>query len=229
MAQKLRPGVWLLGLGLSAPLAANAYLVDDGEVTLVDSGLFVNNPSLGEELASAGYTPADIDRVLVTHYDLDHVGGLPALDGAFSGPVYVGSTDAALAAGDHTPPLVHHKGVFHRAVRYVWNLDGRDVRPVADGDRIGNFTAYHTPGHNPGHMVYVHDGLGVALLGDLVWEEDGELTPPIRFDSYDVATIRDSIGSFADSVSPFEVAAMGHGDPLLSDGRAAVRTLAASL
>ena len=86
MPRRLTGGVWLLDLGLVEPVDAYAYLVDDtgaagdGTVTLVDTGLFLNRPTLDDELAAAGegYTLADIDRVLVTHYDLDHVGGLRA-------------------------------------------------------------------------------------------------------------------------------------------------------
>lgn len=236
MARRLTDGVWLLELGLVAPLASNAYLVVDSPddaspesddiVTLVDTGLFLNRPSLSSELASAGYDASDIDRVLLTHYDIDHVGGLRALD-CFDGPVYLGTDDAALVAGETLPALTHHKGLFHRVVRRFWDLDGVDVLPVVDGGQIGEFTAYHTPGHNPGHTVYVHEKRGLALLGDLVWEEAGELTIPIRFDSYDLARIRESVQSFLDRAPPFEIAAMGHGEPILSGGDDALAALAA--
>jgi len=228
MARRLADGVWLLELGLVAPLASNAYLVDDGTVTLVDAGLFVNTPSLSAELASAGYAPDDVERVLLTHYDLDHVGGLRAL-GPFEGSVYIGAADAALLSGDQLPPLVHHKGAFHRVARRLFPVSGVDLVPVEDGEAIGGFVAYHTPGHNPGHTVYVHEGLSLALLGDLVWEQDGELTIPIRFDSYDVGQIAESVRAFADRVPAFEIAAMGHGEPLVSGGSAALADLAARL
>ncbi|MFC7134388.1 MULTISPECIES: MBL fold metallo-hydrolase [Salinibaculum] len=225
MVRELADGVWLLELGLVPPLASNAYLVEYRDaLTLVDAGLFVNHPSIGSELAAAGYDASDIDRVLVTHYDIDHVGGLRSLTG-FDGPVHVGAADLALADGSATPPLTH-KGLFHRAVRPVWDLDGFDVVPVADGDRIGGFTAHHTPGHNPGHTVYVHDDLGLALLGDLVWEDGGTLTTPEWYDSYDMAQLRASVRALVDRLPAFEVAAMGHGDPILTGGHAALADLA---
>jgi glyoxylase-like metal-dependent hydrolase (beta-lactamase superfamily II) len=227
MVQRLTDEVWLLELGLFPPLASNAYLVADGtDVTLVDTGLFVNRPSIGSELAAAGYEASDLDRILLTHYDIDHVGGLRAL-GDFDGPIYVGAADAALLRGTETPPLLHHKGAFHRAVRPIWNLAGRDIVAVEDGDQIGGFTAHHTPGHNPGHVVYVHDDLGLALLGDLVWENGGTLTTPEWYDSYDMAELRASVRALAARLSHFDVAAMGHGDPILTNGYAALAELAA--
>jgi len=226
VARELREGVWLLELGLVAPLASNAFLVDDGSVTLVDTGLFVNRPALGDELAAAGYAVGDIDRVLLTHYDIDHVGGLRALEG-YAGPVYLGAADLALVRREATPSLTSHKGMFHRAVRRVWDLGGVDVRGVEDGDRIGGFVAYHTPGHNPGHTVYVHEGFGVAFLGDLVWADGGRLTTPEWFDSYDMDTLRASVRELVARVPPFEIAAMAHGTPITDRGDDALADLAA--
>ncbi|KZN26207.1 MBL fold metallo-hydrolase [Haladaptatus sp. R4] len=228
MARQLAPCVWLLELGIPV-VGANAFLVDDGTatrdgaVTLVDAGL----PWIGlrRELGDAGFRVADIDRVLITHYDIDHVGGLrdlPDLDA----PVFVGRRDADLLAGIYDPPLFHHKGAFHRFVRRFVSIPSRlDVRSVDDGTRIGGFTAHHTPGHNPGHTAYVHDELGVGFLGDLVWERGGSLTPPEWWDSYDTRQIKRSIRRFAGTVPPLELLCMGHGQPILRDGSEALSRL----
>ncbi|MFB6166517.1 MAG: MBL fold metallo-hydrolase [Haloarculaceae archaeon] len=254
MARQLADGVWLLDLGLVPPLATNAYLVDDalaapadgdgaaesdgaepgsdeadrtdGEVTLIDTGLFWNRASLPAELAAAGYAVADVDRVLLTHYDLDHTGGLSRIADDLDAPVYLGSADLRLVEGRDQPNAFHHKGLFHRIARRIAPLPaGLDVRGVDDGDRIGRFTAYHTPGHNPGHTAFVHDS-GVAFLGDLVWEEDGEFTPPFWLDSYDMHELRESIRWFVAQDPHFEVACFGHGTPITSGGSEALQRLA---
>lgn len=218
MAEQLVDGVWLLELGWFPPLAANAYLVDDGAVSLVDTGLRWNVPTLRSELADAGYAVRDLDRVLLTHYDLDHTGGLEHLREVDGLPVYLGEQDARLLDDEWTPPLFHHKGAFHRVVRRLFPIPREfDVRRVRDGDEIGAFTAYHTPGHNPGHVVYVHEN-GAAFLGDLVWEEEGRLTYPFWLDSYDMHQLRESIRRLSPRVE-YDVACVGHGDPLF-DGNA---------
>lgn len=226
MPRRLREGLWLLDLGLIPPFATNGYLLHDGTVTLVDPGLPWNRPTVRNELAAAGYALSDLDRVLVTHYDLDHAGALGALGPEFDGPVYMGAADVALARRQSHPPLAHHKGLFHRAVRRLFPLPaGMDVRPVSDGDAVDGFTAYHTPGHNPGHTVFVHES-GIAFLGDLVWGPEEGLRTPFRGDSYDMADIRASIVDFVDRAPPFAVAAMAHGEPRLTDGRDALVELA---
>lgn len=199
---------------------------DDGEVTLIDAGLRWNRPSIRDELADVGYGPADLDRVLITHYDLDHVGGLDRLLPEFSGPVYLGRPDYDLLEYDEHPSPVHHKGLFHRLARRLFPLPGGlDVHPVSDGQRIGSFTVYATPGHNPGHSVYLlnaGDADSAAFLGDLVWEDDGGLTPPFWLDSYDMHELRESIRDLAERAPEFEIAAMGHGDPIESRGSEAL-------
>lgn len=203
---------------------------EDGPVTLVDTGLWYNRPSLRSELADAGYAPADLDRVCLTHYDLDHVAGLGGLvDAGFDGPVYMGRADVELVRGERDPPLAHHKGAFHRAARWLFDFPAVDLRPVDDGDRIDGLTAHHTPGHNPGHVAYVHEALSTACLGDLVWEEDGKLTPPFWLDSYEMRELRGSIRRFASRVPAFDVAAMAHGTPFVERGSEALADLAAEL
>ena len=227
MAEELADGVWYLDLGWPAPLGANAFLVDDGELTLVDAGFPLNGRRLRDELAAAGVGVAALDRVLLTHYDLDHVGGLSRLAGDLDAPAYLGATDLDLLAGRWDPPWLHHKGLFHRGLRRVYRLPRDvDLRPVEDGDRLGGFVAHHTPGHNPGHMVYVHEALGLALLGDLAWSKPRGLVTPIWLDSYDMAELRESVREFAAAAPPFEVAGVGHGDPLAAGGYAALQALA---
>jgi glyoxylase-like metal-dependent hydrolase (beta-lactamase superfamily II) len=50
----------------------NAYLVDTGETTLIDAGTPNAVDDLRAELNDAGYDVEDIDRVLITHFDLDN-------------------------------------------------------------------------------------------------------------------------------------------------------------
>lgn len=228
MAERLAEGVWHLDLGWPAPLGANAFLVDDGELTLVDAGFPRNARRLRAELADAGADAADLDRVLLTHYDLDHVGGLSRLVPDLAAPAYLGEADLALLTGRWDPPWLHHKGLFHRGLRRLYRPPaGVELRPAADGEVIGGFTAHHTPGHNPGHMAYLHEDLGVGLLGDLAWSKPAGLVTPVWLDSYDLAALCESVRGLAERAPPFEVAGVGHGEPLRSGGREALRDLAA--
>ncbi|WP_276298908.1 MBL fold metallo-hydrolase [Halorussus lipolyticus] len=213
-------GVWWLDLG-----GVNAYLADDnGDLVLVDAGTPRSGQAIAEGIREAGYRVFDVDRVLVTHYDLDHVGALSKL--GLDAPVYAGRADAEVLAGQRNPPATNHKGLLQRVSRPFVSTPDLPIRPVVEGDRIGSFTAYHTPGHSPGHMAYVAESPSVAFLGDLVREENGELSASPWAISYDTDEVAQSIRRLARHAPDFEMAAMGHGTPIMRNGGERLRELA---
>jgi glyoxylase-like metal-dependent hydrolase (beta-lactamase superfamily II) len=230
MSEELAPGVYRLDLGM-----VNAYLVDDRDtdapdpgLTLVDAGTLGDADAIRTGLADAGYDTDDIDRVLVTHYDYDHVGALAALD--LDVPVYAMEPDASYLDGSKAPTIWNHKGLLQRVAGLFLTRPDRPCHRLEDGDSVGGFVASHTPGHSPGHAVFVHEESSLALLGDMVFGEGpGELAEPPWVVCYDRAENAESIRSLAAKHLDFEVAAMGHGDPLTSDGHAALSRLAARL
>lgn len=202
----------------------NAFLVDDdGTLTLVDTGMPWHATAIQRAVAEAGHAVADIERVLLTHYDLDHVGGLGRL--GLDAEVVAGRADAAIIRGAANPSLRSRKGLFQR-VMGVLVREYPAVQDIADGDTIGSFTAYHTPGHTPGHTAYVSESLGVAVLGDLVRESDGRLAASPWIISADTGQVRESIRTLAAEAPPFEVACMGHGVPFSEGGTDHLRALA---
>jgi len=219
MTAELRPGVWWL-----PQRGVNAYLVEDGDaLTLVDAGMPWQAENIRRGLEVAGYQPRDLDRVLITHYDLDHVGGLRSLlESAGDVDVYCGARDADILTGRRKPPLRNRKGLFHRLTGFLVPSIESPVHSVEDGDRIGGFEAIHTPGHTVGHTAYVHEGRDAALLGDLVRADDGALEPSPALLSVDTDDVDASIQRVLGRVPDFRAACVGHGDPLRSGGRAAL-------
>jgi len=207
----------------------NATLVDDdGALTLVDAGLPWHGNTLVAGLRDAGYELRDLDRILLTHFDFDHVGGLPAFDGV-DVTVYVGERDARLVTGERAPPLGNHKGAFQRLLSPFLNPPDNDVVPLADGDTVGSFTAYHTPGHTPGHVCYVSEALSLGLLGDLVRKAGGRFEPSPWLLSYDTDAVARSISDFAERAPGFDIAVPGHGVPFQRNGTKRLDRLAATL
>lgn len=205
----------------------NAYLVDDGgTLTLVDAGKPRDGSRIRGMLDRAGLSPSDIERVLVTHYDVDHVGTLGSLGLDSEVPIYIAEPDAAYLQGEVVPLLTNFKGFVQRVTGPFVQVPENEVRLVADGDSVGGFDVYRTPGHTPGHVCYHHDGHEAAFLGDLVRESGGGLEQLSRFVSYDIDQNRESIREFAARVPPFEAACVGHGHPLPRDGYGALRRLA---
>jgi glyoxylase-like metal-dependent hydrolase (beta-lactamase superfamily II) len=194
-------------------------VVDDDEyvLTLVDAGTPLDAERLAAEIEATGHDVSEIERVLLTHYDIDHAGGLTKL-GLRDATVYVGRDDADLLAGRARPDARTPKGLLHRLTGPFTDAPDLAVEAVGDGDRVGTFQVYETPGHTPGHVAYASEALSIAFVGDLVIERDGELRPSPWYLSYDTEDVRESIHDFADREPAVEVLAMGHGVPFLRGG-----------
>jgi glyoxylase-like metal-dependent hydrolase (beta-lactamase superfamily II) len=205
----------------------NAYLVDDdGTLTLVDAGTPWDGARMREMLSSSGASPGDIDRVLLTHFDLDHVGTLATLGLDANVPIHAAEPDASFLLDDADPPAGNHKGAMQRAFRLFIDTPENEVVRVTDGGEVGGFVAYRTPGHTPGHVAYHHAGHGAAFLGDVVWESDGELDPLPWAMCYDVDRNEKSLADLAERIDSFEAACVGHGDPIRTGGYDALRRAA---
>lgn len=214
MCRQLREHVWWIELS-----GVNAYLVDDGGTfTLVDAGLPWHHRAIQQAVAEVAGSMDAIDRVLLTHYDLDHVGTLARLDG-LDAPIYIGREDYPYLVGEQSPPWRNHKGALQRAIGWLASAPESPVNILDDGDKVGSFTAHHAPGHTPGHTVFASEKQSVAFLGDLVRENNGAFEPSPYVISYDTDAVQASILDLDDRLPAFEAACQGHGVPFYEGGR----------
>lgn len=213
MVTELGENVWWVDLA-----GVNAYLVDDeGTLTLVDTGFPWHKRRIPRAVVEAGYAVVDIERVLVTHYDIDHVGALGSIEG-LDATIYVGHEDWPALARDELPPLSNHKGLFQRAFDWWRTVPDLPVETVEDGDTVGSFTAYHAPGHTPGHTVFASEELDVAFLGDVVRESSGQFEPSPWLICTDHDENQRSLSMLADRLPAVAMACPGHGVPFTEHG-----------
>ena len=208
----------------------NAYLVagDDGAgPTLVDAGTPWDAGTVERGVERSGASLDGVERVLLTHYDVDHVGGLAGLARrGLDAPVYAIDPDAGHTEGSTKPSLATRKGLVQRLVAPLAEATDLRVERVTDGDRVGEFDVYHTPGHTPGHVAYEHDERSALFVGDLVVERDGRLRASPWFLSDDTTAVAESIVSLADRAPAAETLAMGHGTPVTERGSVVLARLA---
>ena len=129
-------------------------VVGTGGVVLVDTGPPGSGEAIGSAIARVGATWSDVTDIVLTHRHFDHVGGLAESAELASGAaVWAGADDA----------------------REIPFEGRRAVRPLADGDVVGDLRVLHTPGHTPGHLSLLHEAASLLLIGDLVGSTDGVL------------------------------------------------------
>src|SRR5258708_11577056 len=169
------------------------FLVHTGkQLILVDAGAgtWWGGAALGRlvgSLRSAGYTPEEVDLVLVTHLHSDHVGGLTTQDGKRVFPnadVYVAKAEsdfwlspeiAAKAPKDAQPFFQSAQAI---AATYIkagkWHAFG-DSETIVDGMQL-----IPLRGHTPGHTGYEFSSKGQKILfwGDTIHLQSVQLQHP---------------------------------------------------
>ncbi|WP_302081477.1 MBL fold metallo-hydrolase [Salinibaculum rarum] len=225
MVTRLADGVWWFDLQ-----GVNAYLVDDGEVTLVDTGMPWHASEIQTGIERVVGSLSAVDRVLMTHFDFDHVGGLNGLvDSGLDAPVAIGVDDEPYLARRERPVWHNRKGLFQRVTDITRDAPAVPLEPVEDGDTVGGFNVYHTPGHTPGHTAFVDESRSLALVGDLVRERGGEFRVPPWFLNYDHQEAEASLQSYVERAPAVDVVCQGHGTPFVESGSDQLSAVAGTL
>lgn len=146
----------------------NSYLVvdeDTKDAVIIDANF---EPNLVVELARK--MGVHVRAILLTHTDVDHIAGLPALIQEFGAiPIAVHDTErAGLAAGK---PLRSEFAVDAEPVDNLETLTEHEHYRAGSLD----FEVLHTPGHSPGGITLKHGNLlftGDALFAGSIGRSD---------------------------------------------------------
>ncbi len=157
------PGVIMLPVAtptLPPATHTNAYLVGPpagGEAVLVDPGTPFDDEGARLEAAVAAAEEGGLrlTALWLTHHHPDHVGAVARLADRFRVPVAAHPATAERVAG--------------RGIRVERLLeDGERIELAGGEDGAMTLRVLHTPGHAPGHLCFIQEGLGSVLAGDLL-------------------------------------------------------------
>lgn len=172
--------------------AVNAFLVDDGQrLVLVDSGSSdCFGPTMGrmvDNIREAGFSPEEVDDVLLTHMHPDHACGvtLPNGEAAFpNATVWAAEKDARFWLNDQLEnTLPEEQRVFFRMAQSA----------IAPYKKVGKFKTFKdsdtlfsgiqimpSNGHTPGHTSYLLSSNTEKLLlwGDIIHVHSVQLEHP---------------------------------------------------
>jgi glyoxylase-like metal-dependent hydrolase (beta-lactamase superfamily II) len=222
MAREIVPGVFQI----SGP-GIGAFLLAAEELVLIDTHLPKRLPKLLAAVRKAGRRSEDVRHIVITHYHLDHVGGLAAAAEATGGDVYVHPGDAAVIRNGVEAPI-RPIGIGRVVLPAFYAVRSKRFRPapidhdLADGDEIGStgLRAIHTPGHTSGHMSFLWpERGGVLFVGDALANNMGRLS--FGYSCEDMDAAKQSLRKLTQL--EFEVAVFGHGLTIKRDAAAKFR------
>ncbi|MDA9406162.1 beta-lactamase [Bradyrhizobium sp. CCBAU 45384] len=184
---------------LPVELSINAYLIDTGtKRILVDTGtgeLFGSTSGdIVANLRAAGYVPADVDAILLTHIHGDHSGGL-SVEGrpVFSrATVYIDRRDTAywLSAEEEAKAPANRRTTFEQSHKTVDPYVKAERLKTFDGptELFPGISSLSEYGHTPGMTGYMIESKGQRLLlwGDIIHATEAQFADPSITIDYDV-------------------------------------------
>jgi glyoxylase-like metal-dependent hydrolase (beta-lactamase superfamily II) len=192
------------------------FFVEKDGLTVVDAGMPGSDKKVLNAIQELGHQPEDVKRILVTHSDLDHVGGLAAIQAA-TGAAVITSAEAAdhFENGrfpQHLPPPMQWFAITFFKTRPVPQTC---IQLCQDGDELpllGGLQVISTPGHTPDHHSFYSPALGLLFAGDALRTENGRLSSsPKRITANQEQAAQSAIRLLELTPAIF---ACGHGEPM---------------
>lgn len=162
-----------------------SYLITDDKIVLVDCGQFTDEAFsvVGTYLKEYGLGIKDIDEIWLTHGHPDHFGQADRLANRSGAVLYGHLLERANFAGNNDGHLFREFFARHHipgeyTSQMIEQLDWlrqfqQPVEPewIQEGDQLSSgqvsVTVRKTPGHAPGHVVFVTED-GIIFGGDLL-------------------------------------------------------------
>lgn len=188
-------------------------LWDKETVILVDAGLPTSLPEIQKAMEKVGIPISKINKIIITHQDMDHIGCLPEL-------LRLADNKVEVLTHEEEKPYIQGDKPFIRMnpekmAKMMADLPEdqrreaekmiKEAKPyekakvdktVNDGEVLpycGGITVIHTPGHTPGHIcLYLNQSKTLISGGELEVRE-GQLFGPRPGLSADEPTANNSI------------------------------------
>lgn len=187
---------------------------DDATAILVDTGFPRQYALFQAAIQQAGVPLQRLHHIILTHHDIDHIGGLRQFQSELKEQLKVLAyvEEIAYIQGDKIPlklaPMEatldqlneEQKATYTMLKTGFTNSFGPVDQILTDGEVLpycGGITVIATPGHTLGHICLYHAPSKTLVAGDSIRVENGALQPTPARINYDMDLYRASLKKLA--------------------------------
>lgn len=185
-------------------------LWDDDTVVLVDAGYPGQLPLIRERMDNAGVPFDKLNKVIITHHDVDHIGSLASILQELPNRVEVVAheEERPYIQGDKRPhkvaQLEDKLNLLPKEMIEIYEMLNAFYqkgtvtvnKTVIDGEELpccGGITVVYTPGHTLGHICLYLRQSKILIAGDALAVEGEVLVKAPDFATFDVDVYRKSL------------------------------------
>jgi glyoxylase-like metal-dependent hydrolase (beta-lactamase superfamily II) len=200
-------------MGLQATIYPTIFW-DEESVILADTGFPGLGQQIEEAIEKAGVPFARLNKVILTHQDIDHIGSLPKIlaDSPQRIEVLAHEIEKPYIQGEK--PLI--KAEFAKRSKIFESLPeaqrekmqavftnppkAQVDRTIKDGEELpycGGLIVIFTPGHTPGHISLYHKPSKTLVAGDALTADGRKLSGPNPVTTYDMNEANKSVKKLA--------------------------------
>ncbi|HBA53454.1 MAG: MBL fold metallo-hydrolase [Syntrophorhabdus aromaticivorans] len=161
--ERILDGVFLVGSAdISDSRDCMVYLLDVGELILIDTGAGPGLPTILSNIRWLGFDPTNLSTIILTHCHIDHIGGAHELKTRYGTRIIMHELDAAVVeSGDTKATAAHWYGLPFPPLPVDHKLSGSKERLTFGQQEV---VCLHTPGHTPGSISIYMDRAGKRIL-----------------------------------------------------------------
>jgi len=165
---------------------------DEDAVVIVDAGIPNSLNEIKKAMNKAGVPFERLNKIIVTHQDVDHIGGIKAiLDELPDVKVLAHKEDKPYIQGEKK--LIRLNSNFmerinalpeEERIKVLDMFENAHVKvniTLTDNEELaycGGIIVIHTPGHTPGHVCLYHIKSKTLIVGDAMNVIEGQLIGP---------------------------------------------------
>jgi hydroxyacylglutathione hydrolase len=204
----------------------NCYLLFlEKKMLVIDTGMPGNAKKTISYIRALGRDPSDIEYIVLTHSDIDHIGSAAELKKITGARLAIHRDDALVLSGkSKTRTFTGPMGAFMNVVSALIPYPAIEPDLLLDNlSEIDKLSVIHTPGHTRGSICLYLPGK-VIFAGDTIIS-DKRGNPGRNFDRVTADKEKSRASMMAIAGLEFEIMLPGHGAPVIGGACHKVRRM----